>query len=107
MRCTLTNRNLLRLRLLYRWQALIFEISSHRMVSRNRSPNFKSHQGYQTLNKTMLRTVASRVSRVAGRRTFQSSTRALAEADASAAEATQVTLNFAVPYQPIYDASEG
>ena len=54
----------------------------------------------------MLRTVASRVSRVAGRRTFQSSTRALAEADASAAEATQVTLNFAVPYQPIYDASE-
>ena len=55
----------------------------------------------------MLRTLATRATRVAGRRAFQSSSRVLAEDAAEGAEATKVTLNFAVPHQAIYESTEG
>jgi F-type H+-transporting ATPase subunit delta len=54
----------------------------------------------------MLRTLATRATRVAGRRAFQSSSRVLAEDAAEGAEATKVTLNFAVPHQAIYESTE-
>ena len=44
--------------------------------------------------------------RVAGRRTFRSSTRVLAEEAAAGEEATKVTLNFAVPHEKIYSETE-
>tara|TARA_B110000008_G_C16425291_1_gene345551 strand:+ start:48 stop:275 length:228 start_codon:yes stop_codon:yes gene_type:complete len=44
--------------------------------------------------------------RVAGRRTFRSSTRVLAEEAAAGEEATRVTLNFAVPHEKIYSETE-
>ena len=53
---------------------------------------------------TMLR-IASRLNRVCVR-TFQSSSRVLAEDAPAGAEATKVTLNFAVPHQAIYESTE-
>ena len=52
----------------------------------------------------MLR-IASRLNRVCVR-TFQSSSRVLAEDAPAGAEATKVTLNFAVPHQAIYESTE-
>ena len=53
------------------------------------------------LQRAISRTVSS------GRRSFQTTTRVLAEDAAAGAEATQVTLNFAVPHESIYSEQKG
>ena len=55
----------------------------------------------------MLNRIARVTRSTVSRRTFQSSSRVLAEEAPAGAEATKVTLNFAVPHTSIYESTEG
>ena len=57
--------------------------------------------------RTMLNRIARVTRSTVSRRTFQSSSRVLAEEAPAGAEATKVTLNFAVPHTSIYESTEG
>jgi hypothetical protein len=69
------------------------------------SPRFHPHD---TVTFTIMLRQLARVTRsTVSRRTFQSSSRVLAEEAPAGAEATKVTLNFAVPHTSIYESTEG